>query len=150
MKTATAILAILLLLAAALSVQAAESKKLGFRNKTSKILQLDCSKSVKGRSAYTCFDRDGNETHLDEGQEWERINFEKVCFKNKDDRIHVCLEITTPGKKGKISVCDNGKNQYAPPGQGWERMIGDSKICTEQIQHYEVPKKMEFSISGME
>jgi hypothetical protein len=136
----------LLLLAAAGSAQA----ELGFKNKKSKMLHLDCSKSVNRPSAYTCFDGNGGETYLDEGQEWELFNHQKVCFRHKeDDRILVCYELTMPGSAAKSYACSR-KDSYFEPGKDWELMPGSNAICTEQIKHYEVPKKMEFSISGME
>lgn len=137
-----------LLLLVTLTVQAAE---LGFRNKNSKALQLDCSKSNNNKQfAYTCYDHDGNETYINEGAEWELIHFEKVCFRHKQrDSIRVCLEFIASGSKGKSYGCANGKGQYLPPDKNWGLMTGSSAICTEQLQHYEVPRTMEFSI-GME
>lgn len=144
-KTLSAFAAALVLLAAAGSAQA----ELGFRNKKSKMLHLDCSESVKGPSAYTCFDGNGGETHLDEGPEWELFNHQQVCFRHKeDDRILVCYELTMPGSAAKSYACSR-KDSYFEPGKDWELMPGSNAICTEQIEHYEVPKKMKFSI-GME
>jgi hypothetical protein len=143
--------ALLITAAALMSLTAASvhAAELGFRNKKSKMLHLDCSRSVKGPSAYTCFDRDGGETHLDEGPEWELFNHQQVCFRNKeDDRILVCYELTMPGSAAKSYACSK-KDTYFEPGKDWELMPGSNAICTEQIEHYEVPKKMKFSI-GME
>lgn len=133
----------LLLLAAAGFAQA----ELGFKNKKSKMLHLDCSKSVKGPSAYTCFDRDGGETHLDEGHEWELFNHQQVCFRHKeDDRILVCCELTMPGNAAKSYACSN-KDTYFEPGKDWELMPGGHASCEQKLRH-NVPKTMRFSIEA--
>lgn len=147
-KILSALAAALVLLAAA-AAQAAEAKKLGFRHTASKELHLDCDENADAKAAHTCYDRDGNETKITEGKEWERINFEKVCFRHEDDRIRVCLEITAAGSGAKNYVCYNDRQRYFQPGAEWTLLPGGNAVCTKQIEHYEVPKTMRFSI-GME
>jgi hypothetical protein len=142
-KALPALAAALVLLAAVGTAQA----ELGFKNKKSKMLHLDCSKSVKGPSAYTCFDRDGNETHLDEGQEWELFNHQQVCFRHtKEDRILVCYELTMPGNAAKSYACSK-KDTYFEPGKDWELMPGGHASCEQKLRH-NVPKTMRFSIEA--
>lgn len=132
---------------AAATVQAMEEKKLGFRHTASKELRLDCDNNADAQAAHTCYDRDGNETKITAGKEWERISFAQVCFRQKeDDRIRVCFELTGPGGGGASHVCFNDKGQYFPPEPDWELMSGSSAICTEEIKHHDVPKTMQFRI----
>lgn len=136
-----------ILLLAAASAQAAEAKKLGFRHTASKELRLDCDKDADAQAAHTCYDRDGNETKITAGKEWELIEYKRVCFRHKErDSIRVCFELTVPGGGATSHVCFNDKGQYFQPRQDWELMSGSSAICTEKIKHHDVPKTMQFRI----
>ncbi|CAK8720987.1 MAG: hypothetical protein CDV28_12111 [Candidatus Electronema aureum] len=140
-KALSALAAALILLAAAGSAQA----ELGFRNKKSKMLHLDCSKSVKGRFAYTCYDRDGKETHLDEGQEWELLNHQQVCFQHNGGRIRTCHELSKPSSSAKKSyACFDAGGKQSPftLEKEWKRLAGDDKICAKKLKRFDVPRNM--------
>ncbi|MCI5160160.1 MAG: hypothetical protein D3906_17410 [Candidatus Electrothrix sp. AUS1_2] len=144
------ITAVVLTVLPAASVRA-EDTQLGFRNKTGKVLQLDCDKSGKGKTAYTCYDSDGNETYLNEGGEWKLIRHEKVCFRHQDDRIRVCLEITEPENGTKSYTCfRDGKPFSFAPEKEWELLSGENTICAEKLQHFTVPKSMELPDLNLE
>ncbi|MCW5199843.1 hypothetical protein VU05_03935 [Desulfobulbus sp. F1] len=135
------------MLSIAVAAQAEEAKRIGFINKTSKAPQLECEKDSGAQAAYTCYDHDGNETHITEGKELDLINFEKVCFHHRYDAIIlVCFEITATGKKGKSYVCfDASKKLFLfNPEKEWKRLAKSDKVCDEEHDHFDVPRNMTF------